>query len=118
MNGKQARLLLHYYISQLCYIGKPAYISMPRFLTGCHYNKNISWHFKQNIEYYPVQMNGNKFATGEILRKLVEVWEGTGFSWLSSKVFLNPATDEALCGNAVSKVILAGRSGVPESLPG
>jgi hypothetical protein len=31
-------------------------------------------------------MNGNKFATGQILEKPVEVMKGADFSWLSSKV--------------------------------
>jgi hypothetical protein len=47
---------------------------MPKFLAGCHYNEEeINRHLKKDIGYWPVQMNGNKFATGEILRKPVEV---------------------------------------------
>ena len=51
---------------------------MPKFLADCHYNEEeISRHLKKKIVgYWPVQMNGNKFATGEILRKPVEVVEG------------------------------------------
>ena len=51
---------------------------MPKFLTGCHYSeKEISWHLKKKyIGYGPVQMNGNKFATGQILKKPVEVVKG------------------------------------------
>ena len=50
---------------------------MPKFLAGCHYNEEeISRHLKRNIGYWLVQMNGNKFATGEILRKSVEVVRG------------------------------------------
>ena len=50
---------------------------MPKFLTGCHYNEEeTSQHLKKNIGYWPVQMNGDKFATGQILRKLVEVVKG------------------------------------------
>ena len=50
---------------------------MPKFLTGCHYNEEeISRHLKKNIEYWPVQINGNKFATGQILKKPVEVVKG------------------------------------------
>jgi hypothetical protein len=37
--------------------------------------KEISWHLK-NIGYWPVQMNGNKFATGRIMKKPVEVVKG------------------------------------------
>jgi hypothetical protein len=47
---------------------------MPKFLGSCHYNEEeISRHLKKNIGYWPVQINGNKFATGRILRKPVEV---------------------------------------------
>jgi hypothetical protein len=47
---------------------------MPKFLTGCHYNEvEISRHLEKQKGYWPVQINGNKFATGQILRKPVEV---------------------------------------------
>jgi hypothetical protein len=60
---------------------------MPKFLAGCHYNEEeISWHLKKNIGYWPVQIDRNKFATGQILIKPVEVVKGRIFSWLSSKV--------------------------------
>jgi hypothetical protein len=50
---------------------------MPKFLAGYHYNEEeISRHLKKSIRYWPVQINGNKFATGKILRKLVEVVKG------------------------------------------
>ena len=50
---------------------------MPKFLTGCHYNEEeITRHLGKNIGYWPVQMNGNKFATSQILKKSVEVVEG------------------------------------------
>jgi hypothetical protein len=50
---------------------------MPKFLAGCHYNEEeISRHLKQNIGYWPVQLNGNKFATGQILKKPVKVVKG------------------------------------------
>ena len=50
---------------------------MPKFLAGCHYNEEeISRHLEQNLGYWPVQMDGNKFATGQILRKPVEVVKG------------------------------------------
>jgi hypothetical protein len=38
--------------------------------------KKISRHLKKDTGYWPVQMNGNKFATGQILRKTVEVVKG------------------------------------------
>jgi hypothetical protein len=32
----------------ICYFGKLAYLSMPKFLAGCHYNEEeISWHLKK-----------------------------------------------------------------------
>jgi hypothetical protein len=93
VNGEQAKLLLHYCISKFCYIGKTAYLSMPKFLAGCHYNEEeISWHLQKNIGYWPVQINGNKFATGKILgkkkkkKKTGRSCEGADFRWLSSKV--------------------------------
>jgi hypothetical protein len=50
---------------------------MPKFLAGCHYNEEeISRHLrkrKRKKRIRPVQINGNKFATGEILEKPVEV---------------------------------------------
>jgi hypothetical protein len=87
VNGEQAKLLLHYCISQFCYIGKPAYLSRTKFLASCHYNEEeISQHLKKEIGYWPVQMNGNKFATGQILQKTVEVVKVWIFSCLSSEV--------------------------------
>jgi hypothetical protein len=77
VNGEQAKLLLHYCISLFYYIEKPAYLSMPKFLAGCHYNEEeISRQLKIYIGYWPVQINGNKFATGQILKKPVEVVKG------------------------------------------
>jgi hypothetical protein len=51
---------------------------MPKFLAGCHYDEEeISRHLTQkNIRYWPVQINGNKFATAQILRKPVEAVKG------------------------------------------
>jgi hypothetical protein len=53
---------------------------MPKFLAGCHYNKEeISRHLKKKEKkkgYWPVQINGNKFATDQILKKPVEVVKG------------------------------------------
>jgi hypothetical protein len=46
-------------------------------LASCHYNEEeISLHLKKIIGYWPVQMNGNKFATGRILKNPVEVVKG------------------------------------------
>jgi hypothetical protein len=50
---------------------------MPKFLAGCHYNEEeINQHLKKYIGYWPVQINGNKFATGQFLKKPVEVVKG------------------------------------------
>jgi hypothetical protein len=51
---------------------------MPKFLAGCHYNEEeISRQLKQNIlGYWSGQINGNKFATSQILKKPVEVVKG------------------------------------------
>jgi hypothetical protein len=45
----------------------PVVITMKKKLAG-------TW--KKHIGYWPVQMNGNKFATGQILKKPVEVVKG------------------------------------------
>ena len=59
---------------------------MPKFLASCHYNEEeISWHLEKNIGYWLVQINGNKFATGQI-EKTGRSCEGADFSWLSSKI--------------------------------
>jgi hypothetical protein len=50
---------------------------MPKFLTGCHYSEEeIIRHLKTKLGYWTVQINGNKFATGQILKILVEVVKG------------------------------------------
>jgi hypothetical protein len=51
---------------------------MPKFLAGCHYiEKEISQHLeKKIIGFWPVQINGNRFATGQILANPVEVVNG------------------------------------------
>jgi hypothetical protein len=48
---------------------------MPKFLAGSHYNEEeISPHLKKRRKgYWPFQINGNKFATGQIVEKPVEV---------------------------------------------
>jgi hypothetical protein len=51
---------------------------MPKFLASCHPNEEeISRQLeKKKIGDWLVQINGNKFATGQILRKPVEVVKG------------------------------------------
>jgi hypothetical protein len=54
-----------------------AYLSIPKFLAGRHYNEEeINRHLKKKMGSPPVQINGNKFATGQILKKPVEVVKG------------------------------------------
>jgi hypothetical protein len=49
---------------------------MLKFLAGCHYNEEeISWHLKQTKKRI-LASHGNKFATGQILKKPVEVVKG------------------------------------------
>jgi hypothetical protein len=62
---------------------------MPKLLADCHYNEEeISRHLKKHIGYWPVQMNGNKFATEQIVKKTGRrSCEGADFSWLSSEIF-------------------------------
>jgi len=88
VNGEHAKHLFHYYISLFGYIGKLTRLLMPKFLAGCHYDEEeIIRHLKKKIiGYWPVQMNGNKFATGQILKKTGRSCEGMDLSWLSSKV--------------------------------
>jgi hypothetical protein len=46
-------------------------------LAGCQYDEEeINRHLKKSIGYWPVQMNGNKFATSQVLEKPVEVVKG------------------------------------------
>ena len=60
---------------------------MPKFLAGCHYSEEaISQHLKKNkIGYWPVQINGNKFATGQILKNPVEIVKGRILAGLGQK---------------------------------
>jgi hypothetical protein len=74
VNGEQVKLLLQNCISSfatleirltyLCPSSWPVVITMKKKLTGI---------WKKIIGYWPVQINGNKFATGQILRKPIEV---------------------------------------------
>ena len=59
---------------------------MPKFLTGCHYNEEeISRHLRKNIGYWPVQINGHKFETSQILKNPVEVVKGPILSGWAQK---------------------------------
>jgi hypothetical protein len=68
---------------------------MPKLSAGCHYNEEeIGRHLKKKKKgYWPVQSNGNKFATGQILQKPVEVVKGrilAGWAQKSPEPCLNP----------------------------
>jgi hypothetical protein len=86
-NDKHVKLLLHYCISKKNYIGKLAYLSMPKFWTGCHYNEEDISRCLKNIigllagpnEWQQVCNRSNPEKTGRSC-------EGADFSWLSSKV--------------------------------
>ena len=57
--------------------------------------KKFAGTWKKNIGYWPVQINGNKFATGQILKKPVEVVEGRilgGWAQKSPKTLVHDAT--------------------------
>jgi hypothetical protein len=61
-------------------------------LAGCHYTEEeISRHLKKDIGYWSVQINGNKFATSQILRKPVEVVKGRN---LAGRVQKSPESCE------------------------
>jgi hypothetical protein len=53
---------------------------MPKFWVGCHYNieEEISRHLKKKEKkgYWPVEINANKFATSQTLKKPVGVVKG------------------------------------------
>ena len=69
VNGKHLKLLIHYCIPKFCYVGKLAYILMPKFLVGCHYNEDkFSWQLKtiQDIGLY-------KFIITSL--QLVKTWK-------------------------------------------
>jgi hypothetical protein len=51
------------------------------FLASCHYNEeDINQHLAKKKGYWRVQMNGNKFATGQIMKKTGTSCEGADFS--------------------------------------
>ena len=56
--------------------------------------KKLADIWKKKIGYWPVQINGNKFATSQTPEETGRSCEGVDFSWLSSKVYrtLNPAS--------------------------
>jgi hypothetical protein len=77
VNGEQAKLLLHYCISQFRYIGKPAYLSMPKFLASCHYNEEeISRHLKKKYRILAGPNEWQQVCNRSNTEKPVEVWKG------------------------------------------
>jgi predicted phage-related endonuclease len=59
------------WLTYQCPSSWPVVITMKKKLAG-------TW--KKNIGYWAVQMNGNKFATGQILEKPVEIVKGRIFA--------------------------------------
>ena len=50
--------------------------------------------WKKTIGYWPVQINGNKFATGQILKKPVEIMKGrilAGWAQKSPEPWFEPS---------------------------
>ena len=67
---------------------------MPKFLAGrCWNEEEITRHLKKNIGDWLVQINGNKFATGKILEKPVEVVKGRILAGWAQKLSPNPALE-------------------------
>ena len=71
-------------------MGRPAYLSIPKFLAGCDYNEEkISWHLKKKRKKEE-DIGRSKFMATSL--QPVKSWktgrscEGADFSWLSSKV--------------------------------
>jgi hypothetical protein len=64
---------------------------MSKFLADYHYNEEeISRHLEKNTGYWPVQINDNKFATGPIMRKPVDVVKGPILaSWAQKWLYCN-----------------------------
>jgi hypothetical protein len=61
-------------------LGKVACLSMPKFLADHRYNqKETNRCLKKEEGYWPVQINGNKFATDQILEKPGRSYEGANF---------------------------------------
>ena len=78
---------------------------MPKFLAGCHYNEeDISWHFKKKKKgYWLVQIDGNKFATGQILKKTVKIVKGRILAGWAEK---SPEPWATHCYNILLRVFL------------
>jgi hypothetical protein len=87
VNSKYAKLLLHYCISKFYYIEGPAYLSMPKFLAGCHYNEEeISRHLKKKYRILTGPNEWQQVCNLSNPGKIGRSCEGMDFSWLSSKV--------------------------------
>jgi hypothetical protein len=79
---------------------------MSKFLAGCHYNEEeISRHLKKSIGYRPVQIDGNKFATGQMLKKTGRSCEGVAL--FGSDTILSSQESFPMIGTfiAIPKVI-------------
>ena len=86
---------------------------MPKFLAGSHYSEEaISQHLEKNRGYWPVQIDGNKSATGENLKKPVEeVVKGRILAGWA------PKSPEPWCGlhPSANKMLILGKAHPPTS---
>jgi hypothetical protein len=63
-----------------------AYLSMPKFLTGCHYNEEeSSWHLEKKYKILAGSNEWQQVCNRSNPEKTGRSWEGADFSWLSSK---------------------------------
>ena len=61
------------------------YQSPSSWLVVITMKEEISRHLEKNLGCWPVQMNGNKFATGQTLKNPVEVVKGRILAGLAQK---------------------------------
>jgi hypothetical protein len=77
VSDEHAKLLLYYCISEFSYIGNRLTYRCPSsWPVDITTKKKLAGTYEVNIGYWPVQINGNKFAAGQILKKPVEVVKG------------------------------------------
>ena len=91
VNGEQeqAKFRLHYCISYFGYIGKPSYLSMPKFLASCHCNEEeINRRLREKKYRILASPNERKQVSNRSNpEKTGRSCEGADFRWLSSRVF-------------------------------
>ena len=75
------------FVDIICYIGKPAYLSIPKFLAGCLYNEEeISRHLKKTYTILAGPIEWQQVCNRSNPEKPGRSCGGADFSWLSSKV--------------------------------